>query len=54
VWIQEHLGAHHRTGMYYVFGALRWRRRGGSYRAARFSLVFMAVTWLLMALTRGA
>jgi 4-amino-4-deoxy-L-arabinose transferase-like glycosyltransferase len=55
MWIQEHLGEHRRTGMYYVFGALLlaapwwWK-----HRAARFSLVFMAVSWLLMALTRGA
>jgi hypothetical protein len=54
-WIQDHLGEHRRTGMYYVFGALLltapwwWK-----YRAARFSLVFMAVAWLLMALTRDA
>jgi len=55
MWIQEHLGEHRRTGMYYVFGALLlaapwwWK-----HRAARFSLVFMAVSWLLMAVTRGA
>ena len=54
-WFQEHLGEHRRTGMYYVFGALLlaapwwWK-----YRATRFSLVFMAVAWLLMALTRDA
>ena len=54
-WIQQHLGEHRRSGMYYVFGALLlaapwwWK-----YRAARFSLVYMAVTWLLMALTRDA
>lgn len=55
VWIREHLGEHRHTGMYYVFGLLLlaapwwWK-----HRAARFSLVFMAVSWLLMALTRGA
>jgi dolichyl-phosphate-mannose-protein mannosyltransferase len=55
VWIREHLGEHRRTGFYYVLGALLlaapwwWK-----YRAARFSLVFMAVTWFLMALTRDA
>jgi 4-amino-4-deoxy-L-arabinose transferase-like glycosyltransferase len=55
VWIREHLGEHRRTGMYYVLGALLlaapwwWK-----YRAARFSLVFMTVSWLLMALTRDA
>jgi len=55
VWIQDHLGAHRRTGMYYVFGALLlsapwwWK-----YRAARFSLAFMTVSWLLMALTHDA
>jgi hypothetical protein len=54
-WIQRHFGEHRRTGMYYVLGVLLlaapwwWK-----YRAARFSLVFMAVSWLLMALTRDA
>jgi len=54
-WIQEHLGEHRRSGMYYVLGAMLlaapwwWK-----YRAARFSLVFMAVSWLLMAMTRDA
>ena len=55
VWIRDHLGDHRRTGFYYVFGALLlaapwwWK-----YRAARFSLVFMAVAWFLMALTHDA
>jgi len=55
VWLREHLGEHRRTGFYYALGALLlaapwwWK-----YRAARFSLVFMAVTWFLMALTRDA
>ena len=55
VWIREHFGDHRRTGFYYVLGALLlaapwwWK-----YRAARFSLVFMAVTWFLMALTHDA
>ncbi len=54
-WIREHFGEHRHTGFYYVFGVLLlaapwwWK-----YRAARFSLVFMAVTWFLMALTRDA
>ena len=58
-WIHDHisdpLGVHRSTGFYYVFGVLLlavpwwWR-----YRAARFSLVFMAVAWLLMALTHDA
>ena len=54
-WIQRHAGEHRSTGMYYVFGALLfalpwwWK-----YRAARFSLVFLAVSWVLMALTRDA
>ena len=53
--ISDHLGVHRSTGFYYVFGALLlaapwwWK-----HRAARFSLVFMAVTWLLMALTHDA
>ena len=55
VWIHDRLGAHRSTGFYYVFGALMlavpwwWK-----YRAARFSLVFMTVAWLLMALTHDA
>ena len=59
VWIHDrigdHLGVHRSTGFYYVFGALLlaapwwWK-----YRAARFSLVFMTVAWLLMALTHDA
>ena len=54
-WIHDHAGAHRTTGFYYVFGALLlaapwwWK-----YRAARFSLVFMIVAWLLMALTHDA
>jgi len=54
-WIHDRLGDHRRTGFYYVFGALLlaapwwWK-----HRAARFSLVFMAVAWLLMALTHDA
>ncbi|MCU1338557.1 MAG: hypothetical protein JWO19_4138 [Bryobacterales bacterium] len=55
IWIREHFGEHRRTGFYYVLGALLlaapwwWK-----YRAARFSLVFMAVAWFMMALTREA
>jgi len=54
-WIHDHAGTHRQTGFYYVFGVLLlaapwwWK-----YRAARFSLVFMAVAWLLMALTHDA
>jgi hypothetical protein len=54
-WIRDHLGEHRRTGFYYVLGTLLlaapwwWK-----YRAARFSLVFMAVAWFLMALTHDA
>ena len=54
-WIEEHLGEHRRTGFYYFYGLLVaavplwWRSR-----AARFSLVFLAVAWLMMALTAGA
>jgi hypothetical protein len=54
-WLRDHLGEHRHTGMYYVFGVLLlaspwwWK-----YRAARFSLVFMAVAWFLMALTKDA
>jgi len=55
VWIREHLGEHRQTGFCYVFGALLvavpwwWRSR-----AARFSLVFIAVAWMVMAATRNA
>jgi 4-amino-4-deoxy-L-arabinose transferase-like glycosyltransferase len=55
VWIRDHMGEHRRTGFYYVWGALLlaapwwWK-----YRAARFSLVFMAVAWFAMALTHDA
>jgi 4-amino-4-deoxy-L-arabinose transferase-like glycosyltransferase len=54
-WLRERLGARYSTGFYYVLGILIaavplwWRSR-----AARFSLVFMAVTWLAMAMTRDA
>ena len=54
-WIHDHAGTHRTTGFYYVFGVLLlaapwwWK-----YRAARFSLVFMTVAWLLMALTHDA
>jgi len=53
--IADHLGVHRITGFYYVFGVLLlaapwwWK-----YRATRFSLVFMAVAWFLMALTHDA
>jgi hypothetical protein len=54
-WIHDHLGEHRSTGFYYVFGILllaaRWWWK---YRAARFSLIFMTVAWLLMALTHDA
>jgi hypothetical protein len=55
VWIREHFGEHRETGLYYVYGALLlavplwWRSR-----AARFSLVFLAVSWLMMAVTKDA
>jgi 4-amino-4-deoxy-L-arabinose transferase-like glycosyltransferase len=53
--VSEHFGPQRQTGFYYVFGVLLlaapwwWK-----YRAARFSLVFMAVSWFLMALTHDA
>lgn len=55
VWIRDHGGEHHQTGFYYAFALLLaavplwWRSR-----AARFSLVFLLVTWLAMAVTRDA
>jgi hypothetical protein len=55
IWVHDHLGTHRRTGFYYVFGLLLfaapwwWKSR-----TARFSLVFSAVAWLLMALTHDA
>jgi 4-amino-4-deoxy-L-arabinose transferase-like glycosyltransferase len=54
-WIRERFGPHRETGFLYIFGALLaavpwwWPSR-----AARFSLVFVAVGWLSMAATRGA
>jgi len=54
-WLRERLGERLRTGFYYAVGALIlaaplwWRSR-----AARFSLVFCAVTWLAMAVTKDA
>ena len=57
-WIHDHVersGVGRNTGFYYVFGLLLlaapwwWK-----YRAARFSLVFMTVAWLLMAFTHDA
>lgn len=54
-WIQRHVGEHRSTGMYYVLGVLLFAAPWWwKYRAARFSLVFLAVSWLLMALTRDA
>jgi 4-amino-4-deoxy-L-arabinose transferase-like glycosyltransferase len=56
VWIREHLGAHNRSGFFYVLlgllaiGAPWW----WPHRAARFSLVFLAVSWLAMASTYRA
>jgi hypothetical protein len=55
VSIREHFGQHRRSGLSYVFVAallavpLWWRSR-----AARFSLVFLLVTWAAMAITRDA
>jgi cell division protein FtsW (lipid II flippase) len=54
-WIHDHLGDHRESGLYYVYGALIlvvplwWRSR-----AARFSLIFVGVAWLMMALTKDA
>ena len=55
LWVRHRLGEHRRTGFYYAFGALAlavplwWKSR-----PARFCLIFLAVTWPLMALTRDA
>jgi 4-amino-4-deoxy-L-arabinose transferase-like glycosyltransferase len=55
VWIEAHLGERHYNGMEYVLGlallAVPW---WWPSRAARFSLVFMVVSWMVMALTRDA
>ena len=54
-WIRNHLGEHRVNGMVYACGALLlalplwWRSR-----AARFSVVFCAVAWAAMAVTRDA
>lgn len=55
MWLREHTGERRSTGFYYVLALMTlavplwWRSR-----AARFSLVFIAVTWLAMTLTRDA
>ncbi|MEO8100626.1 MAG: glycosyltransferase family 39 protein [Acidobacteriota bacterium] len=55
VWLRERLGAHYRSGFYYVLGGLLllfpWWMRS---RAAWFSLIFCAVAWLSMASTLDA
>jgi len=54
-WIWRRIGERRESEHYYVYGLmlvlapLWWRSR-----AARFSLVFVSVAWLLMALTRNA
>jgi hypothetical protein len=54
-WIHERFGTHRNSGFWYVLVGLLlavplwWRSR-----AARFSLVFFATGWLMMALTRDA
>jgi len=54
-WIRNHLGDHRRTGFDFVFLAALaavpwwWRKRG-----PWFALIFMLVTWMGMAITRGA
>jgi len=54
-WIWRHTGEHRDTGFLYVFGVMLilvplWRRS----RAAWFSLVFVAVAWGMMAITKNA
>jgi hypothetical protein len=55
VWVRHQLGPRRETYFYYALGALLlcvpwwWRSR-----AARLALVFMAVAWLAMALTKDA
>lgn len=54
-WLRQHIGDKRETLFYYVLGALLlavpwwWRSR-----AARFSLIFIAVTWVAMAVTKDA
>jgi hypothetical protein len=54
-WVWRHLGEHRDSQHYYAYGAflllapLWWRSR-----AAWFSLVFIIVAWLMMAVTRNA
>jgi 4-amino-4-deoxy-L-arabinose transferase-like glycosyltransferase len=54
-WIWRRAGEHRESYFFYVFGGmlllapLWWR-----WRAARFSLVFLIVAWLAMALTKNA
>src|SRR5579883_157993 len=54
-WVEQKFGTHRHDGMNYAFAASLlllpyWRR----VRAAWFSLIFMAVTWALMAMTTNA
>jgi hypothetical protein len=54
-WIRDRAGERRESYFYYAAGALLlavpwWRKR----RAAHFSLIFMAMSWMLMALTKGA
>ncbi|HEY2843937.1 MAG TPA: hypothetical protein VGJ09_09810, partial [Bryobacteraceae bacterium] len=55
VWIRNHLGEHRRNAMVWALGLcllampVWWRSR-----AARYSLAFMAITWISMGLTRDA
>ncbi len=54
-WLERHLGAPRQSGFDLVFLAsilmVPWWRR---FRAAWFALIFMIVTWLAMAVTKGA
>ncbi len=55
VWLGHKLGQPRRTPLYFAYLlALLLIPWWWKYRAARFSLIFMAVTWLAMAVTREA
>jgi 4-amino-4-deoxy-L-arabinose transferase-like glycosyltransferase len=55
MWVGDHFGKPRRTPMFYAYIlALLLVPWWWKYRAARFSLVFMGVAWLAMAVTKDA
>lgn len=55
LWVSEHFGKLRRTPLFYAYLlALLLVPWWWKYRAARFSLVFMGIAWLAMAVTKDA